>query len=115
MSDRDDFFAKNVPASQKVNVKKLGKHFTVIEMNGEQRNKWAEVSWDDKGEYIETNDRGRLIAHTCYDDNGQRVFTDDDYAKIESGGAAIVQKLYAVAMRLNGLSKESHEDAVKNS
>lgn len=45
-----------------------------------------------------------LIAMCVVDENGDRVFSDDDIPILENGGATVITQLAVVARRLNGMA-----------
>jgi hypothetical protein len=56
-----------------------------------------------------------LLAATCVDESGGRLFTMDDMEALQAKSAASLDAPAAVAMRLNGLGATAVEDAAKNS
>ena len=56
-----------------------------------------------------------LLAATLIDEAGIRLFTMDEVDQLAEKNAASLDKVAAVAMRLNGLGGSAVEDAVKNS
>lgn len=56
-----------------------------------------------------------LLAATCIDEAGVRLFTMDDMEALQAKSASSLDAPAAVAMRLNGLGATAVEDAVKNS
>lgn len=61
------------------------------------------------------NARARLVALSLVDEKLQRLFTDDDVISLGKKSAAALDRVYAVAQRLSGLSKQDIEDLQKNS
>ena len=59
--------------------------------------------------------RARLTAWTAVDEQGERIFSDDDVAALGQKSAAAVQRIFAVAQRLNGLGPGDVEELEKNS
>lgn len=61
------------------------------------------------------NIRARLCALCLVDDQGQRIFAEEDeYALGKKAGAAL-DRIFTVAQRLNGLRAEDVQDLAKNS
>lgn len=58
--------------------------------------------------------RARLVARCACNEKGVRVFTDDDVARLSAKSALVVDRLYAVAARLNGLTKEDEDTLLKD-
>jgi hypothetical protein len=56
-----------------------------------------------------------LLAATCIDESGARLFSMEDMESLQAKSAASLDAPAAVAMRLNGLAATAVEDAVKNS
>jgi hypothetical protein len=56
-----------------------------------------------------------LLAATCIDESGARLFSIDDMEALQAKSAASLDAPAAVAMRLNGLGAVAVEDAAKNS
>ncbi len=56
-----------------------------------------------------------LLAATLIDEAGIRLFTMDEVDQLAEKNASSLDKVAAIAMRLNGLGGSAVEDAVKNS
>lgn len=56
-----------------------------------------------------------LLAVTCIDEGGERLFSMEDIEALQAKSAASIDGPAAVAMRLNGLAGRAVEDAQKNS
>lgn len=56
-----------------------------------------------------------LLAATCIDESGARLFTMEDIEALQEKSAESLDAPAAVAMRLNGLGANASEDARKNS
>ncbi len=56
-----------------------------------------------------------LLAATCIDEAGKRLFSMDDMEALQAKSASSLDAPAAVAMRLNGLGATAVEDAAKNS
>lgn len=61
------------------------------------------------------NLRARLAAVVLSDEQGNRLFTDEDAAKLGNLDARELEKVYVAGCRLNGLDAEAIGDAEKNS
>jgi hypothetical protein len=55
-----------------------------------------------------------LLAATCIDENGDRLFTMEDMEALQAKSAEALDVPADVAARLNGLGAQAVEDAVKN-
>lgn len=56
-----------------------------------------------------------LLAATCVDENGDRIFSIEDMAALQAKSASSLDGPAEVAMRLNGLGPVAVEHAEKNS
>lgn len=57
----------------------------------------------------------KLAARCLVDDQGTRLFCDDDYKLLARKHPRAVAVIGAAALKLNVLSSAAHDDAVKNS
>ena len=62
-----------------------------------------------------TNMRARLVGLTVIDDTGQRLFTDDEVDLLGAKSGAALDRVFAIAQKLNGLSGSDVEELSKNS
>ena len=62
-----------------------------------------------------TNMRARLVGLTVIDETGQRLFTDEEVDLLEAKSGAALDRVFAVAQKLNGLSGADVEELSKNS
>lgn len=60
-----------------------------------------------------TNVRASLVMRCLVDENGERMFSDKDLGELGKVDGAIVDRLYDVARRLSGMSREAEEEAVE--
>ena len=61
------------------------------------------------------NIRAKLVALTAVDEEGKRLFTDDDAALLGKKSAAALDRVFDVAQRLSGLRQEDVEELAGNS
>ena len=62
-----------------------------------------------------TNMRARLVGLTVIDEAGQRLFTDEEVDLLGAKSGAALDRVFAVAQKLNGLSGADVEELSKNS
>lgn len=60
------------------------------------------------------NLRAKLIARCVIDDDGNRLLTDADAAELGDKSAAAINRMYAVAARLSGMSEEDKEEMARD-
>jgi hypothetical protein len=54
---------------------------------------------------LQQNMRGRLVSFTAVGEDGERLFTDEDAVALGKKSVAALDRVVAVAMRLNALSQ----------
>jgi hypothetical protein len=55
--------------------------------------------------------RGRMVARTSRDpETGKRIFRDEDAEALSQGAAAPLERVFEVALRLSGMTKEDVEE-----
>lgn len=59
--------------------------------------------------------RARLVALSVVNSEGVQIFTDSDVRALTQKSAVALQRVFAVAQRLSGLSDEDVEELTKNS
>lgn len=59
--------------------------------------------------------RAKLVVRSVVDDQGTRLFQDNDVAMLGQKSAAALDRIYDVAARLSGISDEDVEELSKNS
>ena len=62
-----------------------------------------------------TNMRARLVGLTVIDETGQRLFTDEEADLLGAKSGAALDRVFAIAQKLNGLSGADVEELTKNS
>lgn len=58
--------------------------------------------------------RARLVALCAVDENGERIFSNDDVEALGGKSSAAVGRLFDVASRLNGISESDVEELAGN-
>lgn len=61
------------------------------------------------------NLRAKLVARSCVDENGKRIFEDDDIPALGRKSAAALNRVYEVAQRLSGITQDDVDELTKNS
>lgn len=97
-----------------VEVPQWGGTVRIRVMNGEERDEFRAAIASD-GPVPVGKFSAALLAATCVDESGERLFSMDDMKALQAKSAVSLDAPAAVAMRLNGLGATAVEDAVKNS
>lgn len=109
--------------SKDVPVKEWGGTVRLQELSAAERDLWESESFitepDDDGEaaarFNPKQARARLVVRCIVDEDGKRLFSDDEVAAVGSLSASTVQKLFMVARQLNAISSADIEELEKNS
>jgi hypothetical protein len=89
-----------------VEVPWLDEKLYVRGLTAQEKDAWVARTMPD-GEFVWTNNlTAELVARTLVDEDGERIFEDEHAAALGKKGAATLSMLFAVAMRLSGLSEE---------
>ncbi len=56
----------------------------------------------------------KIIMHCIIDENGERIFSDEDEVILRDEEFPVVMRVFAVVAKLNGLSTKELEDAMAN-
>ena len=67
------------------------------------------------GKLSTTNIRAKLVVRCCRDDEGNRLFCDEDADELALKSGRAVDRVFAVAQRLSGLSRSDVEELRGNS
>jgi len=84
-------------------------------MTGAERDEFRSAIATDEGNIPMGKFSAALLAATCIDETGARLFEVEDMDVLQEKSAAALDVLAAVAMRINGLGGNAVSDAEKNS
>ena len=98
-----------------VQVPEWGGDVYVSTMTGTQRDAFEQSMQGKKGKLNLDNVRARFAVLTIVDDQGKRLFTDVDVKALGEKSAAALDRVFAVAQRLNGFSDSDAREIQGNS
>ena len=110
--------AANDLKSEDIEVPEWGGAVRVRSFTGRERDAFeaSMVRGDGKDRKVDlTNMRARLVGLTVIDEAGQRLFTDEEVDLLGAKSGAALDRVFAVAQKLNGLSGADVEELSKNS
>ncbi len=111
---RDDILAADDLPRESVEVPEWGGAVHLRSMTGTERDAFEVGLMGKTGTNME-NIRSRLITLTAVDEKGERLFPEEgDVILLGKKSAAALDRLFAVAQRLNGLSARDVEVLEKN-
>ncbi len=126
MSESKILTRANIDAAEKrttelVDVPEWGGSVYVQSLNGDERDQFEEsLMVTTKRGSKTTRDvvlkgaRAKLCALCIVDEEGQRLYSDDDVAVLGRERAAALDRVFEVAQRLNGMSDEDLERTVED-
>lgn len=103
---------------QEVEVPEWGGAVHVRTLTGAERDEFEGESLQKRGRLREVNLenlRARLCALCIVDADGLRLFNEMDVDKLGGKSAKALDRVFAVAQRMNGFTREDVEELVKNS
>lgn len=114
---RDSILKADDVKRESVPVPEWGGDVLVQSMSGEERDAWE--GWclsqhDAWGSNVGPNIRASLLLRCLVDDKGLRLFTDDDVLSLGAKNSTAIVRLYDIAARLSGVTKQDQEDLAKN-
>jgi len=115
---RDQILQASDLVREAVAVPEWGGEVLVQALTGSERDAYEATLMQLRGsnpQWNFVNARAKLVARSCVDENGARIFADEDVKALAKKSAAALQRVYDVAMRLSGLSSQDMEDLTKNS
>ena len=111
---RDEILGANDVRHEEVDVPEWGGTVLIAAMSGKARDAWEQSLIGEKGKVNIENVRARLVVYTAVDEQGDRIFTDQDIELLGRKSAAALERCSRVAQRLNRLSQQDLEEAKGN-
>jgi len=114
--DRGAILAAEDYVKESVEVPEWGGEVFVRVMSGSERDAFESqfVGQNGTGKNFQ-NIRARLATLTCCDDGGELLFGPADIIELGKKSAKALDRIFGVAMRLNGLQAEDVKALEKNS
>ena len=112
----DEILGKDDSQYEDVDVPEWGGTVRVRSLTADERDAFDEsitkLSGNGKGqtrEIIMKGIRAKLVSRSLIDDKGDRLFTDAQVETLGKKNATVLDRLFAIAQRLSGLSKDDVE------
>jgi hypothetical protein len=117
---RDDILKADDIETREVAVPEWGDGTVLIRgLTGKQRDDFEASCSQDRGKQgivrILANFRAKLVVRCLVDDDGGRLFSDQDASALGEKSAAAIDRLFEVAAELSRLNNEDIEELAKNS
>lgn len=99
---------------EKVECPEWGGSVFVRVMDGTSRDRWELKTSKAIEDTNSANVRASLVCFTACDESGKRIFTDNQIAQVGKKSAIVLDRIFAVAKRLNKLDDTDIEELEKN-
>lgn len=109
---RDAILKADDLPKETVDVPEWGGGVLVRSMTGAERDAF-EAQMFEGGKARLQNLRARLVSQVCVDEQGNRLFTDEDIVALGAKSANALDRVFNAAQRLNAMGKEDVEAAKK--
>lgn len=116
LSKKDILLAKDIK-TEKVSVPEWGGDVLVRGLTGAERDEFegSIVQIEGKKQTMDMgNIRARLCAMSMVDEQGVRIFDEEDVDELGKKSASALQRIFEVTQRLSGLTTEDVENLAKN-
>jgi preprotein translocase subunit SecD len=114
MLTKQQILEANDLKTETVFVPEWGGDVNVRTLTGKELDAY-EMSFVGDGKSKMQNIRARLIVRAVVDEQGQRLFSDADAEAIGERSGLALDRVYAVAARLNGRTDKEQKELEKNS
>lgn len=111
---REEILGANDRKTRDVSVPEWGGSVCVRALSGTERDAYEAGIVQLRGDGTKLvnlkNLRGRLVSLACVDDEGNRLFSDEDAIALGDKSASALERVFEVARRLSGLSEDDVEE-----
>jgi hypothetical protein len=114
MLTKDQILKADDIKTEKVEVPEWGGDVHIKTMTGTERDAFEQSIISGQKTNL-ANIRAKLCARVIRDGNGKRLFTDADVAALGKKSAKALDRIFAKAQTLNGITAEDVEGLAKNS
>lgn len=115
---RDQILAADDLKRETIEVPEWGGEVIVRSLTGAERDAFEDSVVKQRGKSRELNlrnARARLVSLSLIDEAGNKLFTDKDVDLLGRKSAAGLDRVFAAAQRLSGLTEQDLDELAKNS
>ena len=115
---RDQILAADDLKCETLEVPEWGGEVIVRSLTGTERDAFEDSVVKQRGNSRELNlrnARARLVSLSLIDEAGNKLFTDKDVDLLGRKSAAALDRVFAAAQRLSGLTEQDIDELAKNS
>lgn len=97
-----------------VDVPEWGGRVYVRILTGLERDKLEKAIWDSRNKPIKVSLRARLVSLAACNDEGKRLFTDEDAVGLGQKSSAALDRVFAAAQKINRMTPDDIQALEKN-
>lgn len=115
--NKEDILKAKDLTFEDVEVKEWGGTVRISSMSGKERDSFALKFMDDKFKPIDCDPlkmKMALLCHTIVDEEGKVLFSEEDLEELYKKSCEILDRLYEVSSRLNGMEEKNIDELAKN-
>jgi len=115
---RDQILQAQDIQTEKVDVPEWGGSVLVRGLDGKSRDQFEAEAVIRNGDEVQVNYenlRAKLIAKTVVDEEGNLIFSSADVEALGKKSGRALQRVFNVAQKLSGMTREDFKELVKNS
>lgn len=115
---KEQIAAANDIITEIVSIPEWGGDIILKCMTGTERDAFEASVFEQKGKDLQrnmSNLRAKLLSKCIVDEKGNRLFADKEIEIIGKKSAKVLDKLYEVSIKLNGIGQKDVEELTKNS
>ncbi|MDP9301843.1 MAG: hypothetical protein M3P43_13275 [Actinomycetota bacterium] len=115
---REDILAVSDITTEILEVEDWGGAVRIRGLTGNERDNYEQSIITMRGNKVLpkfVGARARLVARSVVDESGKLLFSEDDVAALGRKSAAALERVYAAARKLSGLTEEDVEELLGNS
>lgn len=114
MLTKEQILAADDIRSEVVSVPEWGGDVRIQSMSGMARDRYEQALFEGKNSVSAKNIRAKLVASSAVDDSGNLLFSETDIEALGKKSAKALDRLFAVAQRINGVTSGDVEELEKN-
>lgn len=88
---------------------------TAKELEAYQKSNRGKVDKSGNAQILWEGSAARLVVKCAVDQDGNRLFGDDDALELGRKSAAAINRLFKTACEMNGITEKEQEEIIKNS
>ena len=114
---KSDIFAADDLPTENVDIPEWGGVLTVRTLTGTERDEFENaVAKATRGERMDLRGlKVRLVQLTVLNGDGGLMFNEAELSKLNNKSASVIDRIFQVSQRLNGLAAEDVEEMMENS